>query len=285
MLDSFMFTEDGFIRTLDGALERSGKSDLLVFVHGYNVPFEEAACRTAQLTYDLGFEGPASMFVWPSLGKKSGYARDRQVATDHSPVFFADYLTLVSERTKAKRIHVIAHSMGNEVLCRGLEILGKRFASGAGPEVRVTNVVMAAPDVWTDTFTTRFAKPMLGCADHVTLYASSKDLALFLSENVHAGEPRLGSTTREILILARIDTVVADEFANGILNHSYYADVQSVIHDLIALIRLGWRPVQSCLTRTPAAGNQCYWVCTRAAPSDCLRQLLDAVAASFQPSD
>ncbi len=50
--------------------------EALVFVHGYNVEFEEAARRTAQMKYDLGFSGPALFYSWPSKGSLVGYSND-----------------------------------------------------------------------------------------------------------------------------------------------------------------------------------------------------------------
>src|SRR5262249_8546169 len=43
-----------------------GKRSVLVFVHGYNVAFADAALRTAQLAHDLAFPGVPIFFSWPS---------------------------------------------------------------------------------------------------------------------------------------------------------------------------------------------------------------------------
>jgi esterase/lipase superfamily enzyme len=40
-------------------------------VHGYNVSFDDAALRTAQLAYDLTFDCPAAFFSWPSKGTEA----------------------------------------------------------------------------------------------------------------------------------------------------------------------------------------------------------------------
>src|SRR5690606_24759700 len=41
----------------------------LVVVHGYNVDFQEAARRTAQIGFDLRVDGVTAFFSWPSKGK------------------------------------------------------------------------------------------------------------------------------------------------------------------------------------------------------------------------
>ena len=39
---------------------------VFVFVHGFNVSFENALRRTAQIAYDLNFDGAPFLFSWPS---------------------------------------------------------------------------------------------------------------------------------------------------------------------------------------------------------------------------
>src|SRR5262245_37856345 len=43
----------------------SASRQALVFVHGFNQTFEDATKRTAQIAYDLAFDGPAIAFTWP----------------------------------------------------------------------------------------------------------------------------------------------------------------------------------------------------------------------------
>jgi hypothetical protein len=60
--------------------------DLLVFLHGYNVTFEQAARRAAQVAYDLRFPGIVVLFSWPSAGRPHYYAADEDRAfTSGSP--------------------------------------------------------------------------------------------------------------------------------------------------------------------------------------------------------
>ena len=41
----------------------------LIFVHGFNVSFDNALFRAAQIAYDLNFDGPVFLFSWPSRGE------------------------------------------------------------------------------------------------------------------------------------------------------------------------------------------------------------------------
>ena len=50
-------------------VKASEGKQFLIFIHGFNVSFEEAACRTAQLAYDLRSDGAPITFSWPSHGQ------------------------------------------------------------------------------------------------------------------------------------------------------------------------------------------------------------------------
>jgi hypothetical protein len=53
-----------------------GPPRALVFIHGFNVSFAEAAVRAAQLGVDLGVPGATAFFSWPSRGSLTAYAAD-----------------------------------------------------------------------------------------------------------------------------------------------------------------------------------------------------------------
>jgi esterase/lipase superfamily enzyme len=44
------------------ALSNRYKGQAFVFVHGYNVAFDDAIFRTAQIAHDIAFDGPAVLF-------------------------------------------------------------------------------------------------------------------------------------------------------------------------------------------------------------------------------
>ena len=59
-------TRDGFYAALSELQASEGNARKLVFVHGYNVSFDDAARRAAQISYDIGFTGQPMAFSWPS---------------------------------------------------------------------------------------------------------------------------------------------------------------------------------------------------------------------------
>ena len=91
----------------------------LIFVHGYNISFDNAVRRAGQLAYDLNFDGPVFLFSWPSRESVLSYvgARDR---AQFSADALREFIETVVAETKAKRIHIIAHSMGSVALNEAL---------------------------------------------------------------------------------------------------------------------------------------------------------------------
>ena len=55
VLGTAISSKDKFFSDVAARVRQSPRNSSLVFVHGYNVTFEDAAKRTAQITYDLGF--------------------------------------------------------------------------------------------------------------------------------------------------------------------------------------------------------------------------------------
>ena len=49
-----------FYELLRQTVNQSARRELFVFIHGFNVSFEDAARRTAQIHYDLKFDGAES---------------------------------------------------------------------------------------------------------------------------------------------------------------------------------------------------------------------------------
>jgi esterase/lipase superfamily enzyme len=210
----------------------------IVFVHGFNAAFDNAVYRTAQISYDLKFDGAAFLYSWPSGGAVASYTYDRESAGAAQP-YLRQFLDLVVNETGAKSISVIAHSMGNQPL---LEVL-KDMKSAAPEGVLISQAILAAPDVDADNFA-NLARRIEGLARGVTLYAASNDRALIISRNFWQN-PRAGDVPAAgPLIVPGVDTIditaaSTDAFA---LNHSGYAQNNHLLDDIGKLISSGLRP-------------------------------------------
>ena len=129
-----------FLRTIRAHVHDSKRREILLFIHGYNTSFESGILRTAQLTYDLGFDGPPLLYSWPSSAKLLSYNTKDERNALLSGANLRDVLDELLRRTDAQSVHVIAHSMGGRVLTRALELMGK--GDGAA---NLTDAVLMAP--------------------------------------------------------------------------------------------------------------------------------------------
>lgn len=94
-----------------------------MFVHGYNVSFDGAVARIAQMAEDMPFSGVVVAFDWHSQADAFGYFQDG-VAAQQSAARLAGFLARLHARLgDDARLHVLAHSMGNRVTLRALASL------------------------------------------------------------------------------------------------------------------------------------------------------------------
>jgi esterase/lipase superfamily enzyme len=214
------------------------KDQAVVFVHGYNTSFDNALYRTAQIAYDLDFDGATFLYSWPSGGAVASYTYDRESAQASEP-YLREFLEMVVKQTGAKQVSIIAHSMGNQPL---MDVL-RDMRSSAPEGVEISQVILAAPDVDADSFT-NLARTIKGLAKNVTLYVASNDRALIVSRNFW-GSYRAGDVPPAgPLILEGIDTIdvtaaSTDTFA---INHSGYASNNKLLEDIGELLKTGLRP-------------------------------------------
>jgi esterase/lipase superfamily enzyme len=129
-------------------LVRSFDSDeALIFVHGFNNSFQDALYRGVQIFWDLKYAGLPVLFSWPSRSGVLSYGYDRDSALGARQSFL-EVLSLVSAQDNIKRVHVLAHSMGNFVVLDALS----RWQSAVPSKLR--ELLMAAPDVDKDHYLT-----------------------------------------------------------------------------------------------------------------------------------
>jgi esterase/lipase superfamily enzyme len=223
--------EELLLKRIKERVTASPANDAFIFIHGYNVTFEDAVRRTAQLAYDLSFAGAPICFSWPSFGIELAYPWDARNA-DASVPQLQQFLRSVAAKSGAARVHIIAHSMGNRVLSQAIE---------TDPEiVHAANsvfhhLVLAAPDVDKDLFVKRIAPRLVGSNQKVTLYGSSHDRALALSKAFN-GQARAGDTRPQVTCFRGIDSIDCSQADSSRLGHSYISDEPMVLSDLFYLL-------------------------------------------------
>lgn len=218
----------------------------VVFVHGYNVSFNDAAIRSAQLGYDLSVDGPMAFFSWPSRGAVVSYPAD-EATVDASEDHLFEFLQHFIAACGGAPVHVIAHSMGNRVVARALVRLRRER-----PDLRLDQLICAAPDMDQDTFAS-LATQFRAVAKQATLYVSERDTAVELSRAFHDA-PRAGLYP-PITILEGFDTVAVTNVDTSLLGHGYVAEAREVLHDMHSLLHFGVGPKQRMGVRQVATGG------------------------------
>lgn len=225
-----VYPESEFFAKMKQTIDASSLRDAFVFVHGYNVPFDDAVKRTAQIAYDLNFDGAPILFSWPSQGRLFQYTVDEENSAWAVP-HLRGFLEKIVAQSGAKTIHLIAHSMGNRTLTAALRTINR---PSDGPMFQ--EVLLTAPDIDADTFRQEIAPAIRGTAGRITLYASSDDNALKASKLVH-GYPRAGDSRPSLVVVPGLDTIDVSGIDMSLLGHSYYGDSPTVLRDIMALFR------------------------------------------------
>lgn len=221
---------------LDGAKKYDKQA--VVFIHGYNTEFDYAVYRTAQMAYDLDFDGVPFLYSWPSGTGITGYVADRESAEQAEP-YLREFIDMIVKESGAKSVSVIAHSMGNLPLLRTLRDMAPSLPEG----VKFDQIVLAAPDVDRNVFE-QLAHDLAKIGNGVTLYASSNDRAMEAARKV-AGVARAGDVPPEgPVIIPGIDTIDITAVSTDAmaLNHSTYAERSALINDIGLILRTRERP-------------------------------------------
>jgi len=221
--------EGDFTTSLAERVGQSPEKDLLLFVHGFNVTFAEAARRTAQLAFDLPFDGAPAMFSWPADGKIERYLGDLADAEWSVPCL-EQFIELLISHSGARRIHLIAHSMGCLALANTVVALGRRHAG----RNLFHNIILAAPDIDRDIFNLQILPNMTSdrLSRRLTLYASSHDKALLISRKIRGDLSRAGEGGAEIIVAQNLDSIDATRVHTDLLGHGYFASTKELLGDI-----------------------------------------------------
>lgn len=248
---------DDFFAEINEAMQNARDSgetpQALFFLHGYNVGFEEAAIRAAQLGVDLKVPGATAFFSWPSRGSVAAYPAD-EACIEASEAAITEFLVDFAGRCGADKVHVIAHSMGNRGLLRALQRIAADAQSRG--KVKFGQIFLAAPDVDRDLFM-NLARLYPEHAERATLYTSNADKAVHLSAKVHDA-PRAGYFT-PYTVAEGVDTVAVPNFDVDMLGHSYYAQAEALLHDIYDLMRHDEEPARRQRIKPATDGNLSFW--------------------------
>jgi esterase/lipase superfamily enzyme len=179
----------GFSAALASVAKSTRRSKAIIFVHGFNNRFDDAAYRLAQIVQDSKAPAVPVLFSWPSRGAVSlrAYEYDRESASQ-SGDSLEQLIDTVALSPSVKEITVLCHSMGCQLTLATL--LSKSVRTGRiGSKVR--NVLLVAPDVDYNVFRDQMQQ-MGNARPRFALFLSQDDRALKISKSLWGGAARLG---------------------------------------------------------------------------------------------
>ncbi len=259
----YLAAKESMVQALHDELRRrlaiTPRKEAYVFVHGFGNTMEVAAFRMAEMWHFLGREGVAILYSWPAgyPGLLRGYTRDRE-SGEFTIFHLKEFLKALASCPEIETVHLIAHSRGTGVAMTAMrELIVEIRASGEDPqaELKLGNIIMAAPDIDADVSSQRNA------AEHVydgyellTVYVSQNDRAIGTAEWLFSSPRRLGkieprellrSETSRIKLLTNVDVVDA-RVHTDYTGHGYFLSNPAVFSDIILILRYD---------RTPGAAN------------------------------
>lgn len=244
-----------FYNCLNTKIKSSTNKDAFIFIHGFNVSFQEAIRRTAQIAHDLSFKGASISYSWPSLSSVSGYMSDEDSVMWTVP-HLKELIKKVLSGSTLVKLHLIAHSMGNRALTNAIKELK---VEGFNLD-KINQIVLAAPDIDSKVFIDVIVPGIKGVSKQITLYASSKDKALMASRKIRSGITRAGESGTNIVIVDGISTVDASKIDTNFLGHGYFAETKELIHDLYLILEHSFEPQQRNLRKKQEPSKGSYWL-------------------------
>jgi len=245
------------LEELKAQLARDQDWGALVFIHGFNVDFNEALLRAAQIAYDLKFQGTVLLVSWPA-GKNGGFFeknlinRTYEMNQRNARESIDSFATFFKELTRIPiPFQFLIHSMGHQI---ALPALGK-----VAPELEtpfMQELILNAPDFDPAEF-----EALLGnlkkISRRITLYCSQKDNAMLASKAFN-GRKRLGACSRHEGVDV-INVSEVDEPGLTGLGHGYYAS-RPVLTDMAQAL-LGIDAERRLFIRKPAnPANEHYYL-------------------------
>lgn len=238
--------------------------DAIILLHGFANSFEDVFVRAAQLqdayvvkpkrggaaTHPILFA-----FCWPSNGRVVPpweYFSDRDdakasgTAIARAVMRFTEFMAAEGDAQCRRRIHLVAHSMGNWALRHTVQGL-KELNGGQTLPTVFENIFLMAADEDDDALELDHKlKPLTELGRRIHVYHSNDDTALVVSDKTKFNPDRLGFngprtfsglSTRVVAI--DCEDVDDTEFAQ--LNHQYYRRRPEVVRDVRAVLA-GARP-------------------------------------------
>ena len=241
-------------------LAEAPRKEVIMYIHGYNNDFTDAAYQLAELWHFLGRKHLPVLYSWPAghegISGLRGYNYDRE-SSEFTIYHLKQFLKSLGRMDEIEKIHIIAHSRGTDVVVSALrEVFLEIRAEGKDPriELRIANVVLAAPDIdYEVTLQRVVAEHTVASVGQATIYTSPSDKAIRISEWLYGSLARIGHmgstevksrlTDEQMNYIQENSSIQLIEFTgkSDSVGHGYFSSSTAVSSDLITLINTGAR--------------------------------------------
>lgn len=281
--------EQRFVAAIDKQLALSPNKEMIVYVHGYRVSFDEVAVQMGSFSHYLG-QAATVTFQWPTGMMFWNYLTDCPRAEAYIPDI--ERLLGLLAHTSARLINVMAYSCGSPLLAAALQRLREHDSSLTPDELRqryrLGDVIFVASDVDLKTFAREYVQPALDLSRQVIVYFSRTDRALGFSTLV-AGASRLGRPDIADLSIDEIQRLAADprfqaidvtsvrgaHEMGGMKGHGYWYANDWISTDVLIALRYPIPPAKRCLVSVP--GRPRIWKL----PDDYLQCVTERLLTAF----
>jgi esterase/lipase superfamily enzyme len=255
--------ESRFLARIDEQLARVRNRELVLYVHGYRVTFDEISVQMGSFAHYLG-RGAMVTFQWPTGLNFWNYVTDCPRAERYIPDI--ERLVALLARSSAEKINVMAYSCGSPLVAAALVRLRGRHPAEGHAELakryRLGNVIFVASDVDLKTFAREYVPPTLDLAEQLLVYVSRRDRALGVS-NLLAGASRIGKPDIADLTPRELDRLAADvrfqvidvsdvrgaHEMGGMKGHGYWYANDWISTDITLSLRHPLPPARRCLVK------------------------------------
>lgn len=250
-----------FAAAVDRQLARSQQRDIVVYVHGFKVPFENPLLVATELWHFMGYDGVFIPYSWPATPRLLAYFSDVET-TSLSAHYLGDFIQFLRARTSAERVHILGYSAGTRLVLDALSTLA-RTDELRGKGARIGEVILVGSDVDVGLFGAALSNGVLDTSERLTVYLSGIDGALRFANRVF-GRERLGQLIDQDMpshvaaaLEAADDLVLVDvtdaENAGARSGHSYFRESPWVSSDILATLTTGLGPAARGLVRKQPA--------------------------------
>lgn len=232
--------------------EAGVRRDVLVYIHGFNQSFEQAALDAARLADGVKFRGESILFTWPSRAALLDYIHDRDSAM-WSRDALESMLTELLQHPAVNNIHIVAHSMGTMLSVEALRQLHARFGEAAA--LKIGAIVLAAPDIDIDVFASSIRR-IGALAGRITVLTAVNDRALGIARKLAGGVARVGAAEKEQLETLGLKVIDASQFGGSGINHDLFLSNDEVRLQVRNAIQQSRRPAIAIRTGEALIGSR-----------------------------